>query len=257
MQNHFNLSGQLALITGASSGLGVHFANVLAAEGVTVILAARREDKLASEVNSILASGGRAFSVPLDVTSEDSVAHCFNMIEREYGVIDILINNAGVADDPRKFLNTGEEDWRRPIETNLTGAWRVAAAAARHMRKNERAGSIVNIASVYGLHTGKQKVAYNVSKAGVVQLTKSMAVELCEYGIRVNALCPGWFLTPLNSDYFATESGRRYLERIPGKRLGNIEELTVPLLLLASNTAGAYMNGSMLVVDGGLLESPV
>ena len=255
--DYFELRGKVALVTGASSGLGVHFARVLAAEGASVILAARRAERLADEVAAITSSGGTASAVPMDVTSVESVTEAFAEIKKAHGALDILVNNAGVADDPRKFLDTGEQEWQWTVDTNLNGAWRVAKAAAGQMAAAGKAGSIVNIASIYGIRTGVLKVAYNVSKAGVVQLTRSMAMELSRKRIRVNALCPGWFLTDINSEYFATESGERYVKGIPAGRLGAMEDLTVPLLLLASNTAGAYMTGACLAVDGGILESPI
>jgi NAD(P)-dependent dehydrogenase (short-subunit alcohol dehydrogenase family) len=256
-RNYFDIEGKVALVTGASSGLGVHFARVLAAEGATVILAARRAEKLADEVAAIRAEGGSASAVTMDVTRADSVSEAFATIEHAHGPLDILVNNAGVADDPRKFLDTGEEAWQSIVDTNLNGAWRVAKAAVAQMAGAGKAGSVVNIASIYGLRTGVLKVAYNVSKAGVVQLTRSMAMELSRKNIRVNALCPGWFLTDINRDYFATESGERYVRGIPAGRLGEMHDLTVPLLLLASDTAGGYMTGACLAVDGGILESPI
>lgn len=256
-QDYFKLQGQTALVTGASSGLGAHFARVLSAAGARVVLAARRSDKLAEQVAALQAAGGDAGAITLDVTSPDSVASAFARFEQEWGQLDILINNAGIAGDPIKFLETGEQDWYRIIETNLNGAWRVAQAGAQHMVRGAAGGSIVNIGSIYGLHTGALKAAYNVSKTGVVQLTKSMAIELCRKNIRVNALCPGWFLTDINSDYFQTESGERYIKTIPAQRLGTVDDLSVPLLLLSSRSAGGYMNGTVLTVDGGLAESPV
>jgi NAD(P)-dependent dehydrogenase (short-subunit alcohol dehydrogenase family) len=256
-QDYFQLQGQTALVTGASSGLGAHFARVLSAAGARVVLAARRRDKLAEQVDALRARGAEAGAITLDVTSPDSVAAAFAELERDWGQLDILINNAGVASDPIKFLDTTEPDWYHIIETNLNGAWRVAQAGAKHMTRSGNGGSIVNIGSIYGLHTGVLKAAYNVSKTGVVQLTKSMAMELCRQNIRVNALCPGWFLTDINSDYFRTESGERYIRTIPARRMGELEELSVPLLLLASRAAGGYMNGSVLTVDGGMVESPV
>ncbi len=255
--DHFQLSGKVCLVTGASSGLGVHFANVLADEGAIVVLAARRADKLSAVVESIRDKGGRASAVTMDVSSPDSVNAAFAAIKEEHACLDVLINNAGVADDPKSFLDTNEEDWNWVVETNLNGAWRVAKAATELMVEGGRDGSIVNIGSIYGLHTGVMKVAYNVSKAGVVQLTKSMAMELCRKNIRVNALCPGWFLTDINSDYFASESGQRYVRGIPARRLGQMDDLTAPLLLLASSHAGSYMNGTCITVDGGMVESPI
>lgn len=256
-RDYFQLQGKTALITGASSGLGVHFARVLAEAGATVVLAARRADKLAAEVAALQATGAQAAAVAMDVTEPASVDSAFARVAEEIGNIDILINNAGVADDPIRFLDTGEAEWQRVIETNLNGAWRVARAGARHMAAAGVAGSIVNIGSIYGLRTGAMKVAYNVSKTGVVQLTKSMAIELCRQQIRVNALCPGWFLTDINREYFQSDSGERYIKTIPARRMGAMEDLTAPLLLLASNAAGGYMTGSVLTVDGGIAESPI
>jgi NAD(P)-dependent dehydrogenase (short-subunit alcohol dehydrogenase family) len=253
----FGIEGKIALITGASGGLGAHFAKVLAEQGAHVILAARRTDKLQEQINLIKADGGQARSIELDVTSNDSVTAAFADIYATEKHLDILVNNAGVGDDPKKFLNTEEEDWSWQMQTNLDGAWRVAREAARLMVRTETFGSIINIASIYGFNTGAMKVAYNVSKAGVMQLTKSMSIELCRHKIRVNSLCPGWFLTDINREYFATESGERYVKGIPMRELGQFDDLNVPLLLLASNKAGRYMTGSSIVVDGGISETPI
>ncbi len=255
--NYFNLANKVALVTGASSGLGVHFANILAAEGVTVILAARRMEKLEDAVSKINDEGGKAVAISMDVASKESVAAAFAQIKQDFGKLDILINNAGVANNPTSCLEMTEEDWNWVIDTNLTGAFRVAQAAARLMVEVGNGGSIVNIASVYGLRTGAMKVNYNAAKAGVVMLSKSLAAELCRKNIRVNSLCPGWFLTEINEEYFNTESGKKYVQGIPAKRLGNMDDLTVPLLLLASDTAGSYMNGSLISVDGGYSEAPI
>lgn len=252
----FRLDGKTALVTGASSGLGAHFAQVLAAEGAHVVLAARRAALLEEQVQAIRATGGQASAVPLDVNDASGVPAAFDALVAACGVPDILINNAGIAGEPKKFLDTDEDDWQRVIDTNLNGAWRVAREIARRWVAANQAGVIVNIGSIYGLHTGALKVAYNVSKAGVVQLTRSMAIELARHQIRVNALCPGWFLSAINQDYFATESGKKYINSIPMKRLGRLEDLSAPLLLLASD-AGAYMTGTTLAVDGGILESPI
>jgi len=253
--NTFRLDGKTALITGASSGLGAHFANVLAAQGARVLLTARRSELLAEQVQKIQCQGFDARAIAMDVTDPASVSHAWDQAEAAGG-IDILINNAGAASPPKKFLDTDEDDWRFLIDTNLSGAWRVAREAARRWVAAARPGVIVNVGSIYGLRTGALKVAYNVSKAGVVQLTRSMAVELVRNGIRVNALCPGWFLTAINADYFASEGGKRYINGIPMRRLGRLEELDGPLLLLASE-AGSYMTGSEIVVDGGITESPI
>lgn len=255
--DYFELKGKTALITGASSGLGAHFASLLAKEGVHVIIAARRTDRLAEQLELIKAQDGSARAIAMDVTNNDSVLQAFQSIAHTEGCLDILVNNAGVGDDPKKFLNTDEEDWAWQMQTNLDGAWRVAREAARLMVRTETAGSIINIASIYGYNTGAMKVAYNVSKAGVMQLTKSMSIELCRNNIRVNSLCPGWFLTEINQEYFATESGERYVRGIPMRQLGEYSDLNVPLLMLASNKAGRYMTGSAVSVDGGISETPI
>ncbi len=254
--NYFDLSGKTALITGASSGLGVHFARVLAQEGAQVVLAARRVNKLEEIVAALRNDGFKADAIEMDVSCPDNVTVAFQQIQQQIGAIDILINNAGVASEPVSFLKVNEKNWNWHMETNLDGAWRVARAASLQMVAAEKPGCIINISSIYGLRTGAMKVAYNVSKAALVQLTKSMSIELCRKNIRVNALCPGWFKTDMNADYFDSESGKRYVQTIPMKRMGQLEDLTVPLLLLASE-AGAYMTGATLSVDGGLNEAPV
>lgn len=254
--NRFRLDGKTALITGASSGLGAHFARTLSAQGARVLLAARREHLLAEQVETIRRQGGQADALSLDVRDAASVEQAFTRIRNELGDIDVLINNAGVATEPKRCLEVSEEDWHFQMDTNLTGAWRVAQSAAQQWVAATRPGVIVNIASIYGVHTGAQKVAYNVSKAGVVQLTRTMAVELVRHGIRVNALCPGWFRTAINQDFFATESGERYARSIPMRRLGRLEELDGPLLLLASD-ASAYMTGTEIIVDGGITQTPI
>lgn len=256
-KSYFNLQGKVILVTGASSGIGAHFARVLADEGADVIVAARRAEKLQKQVDAIIAKGGKARALSMDVANTESVDAAFEIIKNDYGKLDVLVNNAGVAGDPIKFLDTSEDDWNWVVNTNLTGAWRVARAAVTLMIANETAGAVVNTASIYGLRTGVLKSAYNASKAALVQLTKSMAMELSRKNIRVNALCPGWIDTGLNDEYFASENGKRYIQTIPAKRLGTVEDLTVAMLLLACNSAGAYITGTTLTVDGGICESPI
>lgn len=248
----FDLSGRNALVTGASSGLGEHFAQVLAEAGADVVVAARRVDRLQTLVEKINVSGGSAAAVSMDVVDADSVATGFLAAEACFGTLDILINNAGVA-KPIVFLKSSEEDWDFVMQTNLKAAWRVAREFSQRLVAANKPGAIVNIGSVLGLGVGYGETLYSISKAGIVQLTKNMALELMRNRIRVNALCPGYFETELNTDYFHSERGQNYIaNNIPSKRLGQLEELSGPLLLLASN-AGSFVNGVALAVDGGHL----
>ncbi|MBP2296127.1 glucose 1-dehydrogenase [Azospirillum rugosum] len=248
-----DLNGKTALVTGASSGLGRHFAGVLARAGARVALAARRADALADTRAAIESAGGSAVAVAMDVTDPDSVRAGVAEAATALGRIDILVNNAGVT-VTRSFLDMEEEEWDRVVDTNLTGCARVARAVARRMRDDGTGGAIVNIASILGLRVAGQLSSYIASKGGLVQLTQAMALELARHNIRVNALCPGYLETELNADFFATDAGRTLVKRIPQRRLGRLDELDVPLLLLCSD-AGSYMTGSMLTVDGGHMVS--
>jgi NAD(P)-dependent dehydrogenase (short-subunit alcohol dehydrogenase family) len=248
-----DLAGGTALVTGASSGLGRHFAGVLAKAGARVALAARRTDALAETCAAIEATGGSAIVVAMDVTDPASVAAAVGEAWGALGRIDILVNNAGVT-ATRPFLDMGEEEWDRVVDTNLTGCARVARAVAQRMRDDGKGGAIVNIASILGLRVAGQVSSYIAAKGGLVHLTKAMALELARHGIRVNALCPGYVETELNADFFASDAGKALVKRIPQRRLGQLADLDGPLLLLASD-AGAYMTGSVLAVDGGHLVS--
>lgn len=248
MDVSFRLEGKRALVTGASSGLGAYFAGVLAAHGAHVILAARRREALEAVANELRQSGSQVSTVVLDVTSAPSgdalMAAC--------GRVDILVNNAGVVREG-SALTQSEEDWDDVMDTNLRGMFFVARAVARTMR-NEGGGAIVNVASILGLRQAGGVLPYAVSKAGVIQMTKSMALEWARYGIRVNSLAPGYFDTELNSDFWKSPAGEAMIGRIPNRRLGQLPDLAGPLLLLASD-ASRYMTGSTLVVDGGHLVS--
>jgi NAD(P)-dependent dehydrogenase (short-subunit alcohol dehydrogenase family) len=244
-----SVTGKVALVTGASSGLGAHFARVLAAAGAAVAVGARRTDKLASLVADLEADGAAALAVALDVTSADSVASALAAVEAELGVIDVLVNNAGVADS-RYCLKVDEESWDYVMETNLKGAWRMARAVAARCVEQQVPGSIVNVASILGLRVAFGESTYATSKAGLVQLTRSMALELGNKGVRVNAICPGYFLTEMNQDYFDSDKGKAFLADTPAQRLGRLEELDAPLLMLASD-AGSFINGVSIPVDGG------
>lgn len=245
-----DLKGKSALVTGASSGLGLHFARLLAAHGAAVTLAARRVEVLESECSAIEAAGGTARAVALDVTDTESVVAAM-IAEAE--TFDIVVNNAGIS-LPVPLIDMREADWDSQIDTNLKGVFLVAQAAARHMREAGKGGSIVNIASILGLRVAGAVSAYSASKAAVIQLTKSMALEWARHSIRVNALCPGYIETDLNRDFFASEAGEALIRRIPQRRLGQLDDLDGPLLLLCSD-AGRYMTGSVVAVDGGHLVS--
>jgi NAD(P)-dependent dehydrogenase (short-subunit alcohol dehydrogenase family) len=248
-----DLTDKTALVTGASSGLGRHFARVLAGQGARVALAARRVAALAELAEEIEAAGGAAFAVSLDVRDEASVAKAIATVEAEFGGIGILVNNSGVSGIKPTLQLTGDE-WDDVLDTNLKGAFLVANEAARAMVKAKRPGSIINIASILGLRVAGQLAPYASSKAGLIHLTKALALDWARYGIRVNAIAPGYFKTEINEDFWGTEPGKAMIGRIPQRRLGDLENLDGPLLLLASD-AGAYMTGAVIPVDGGHLVS--
>lgn len=244
------LHGRTALVTGASSGLGRHFADVLAAQGARVVLAARRPEALEAARAEIEAAGGAARAVALDVADPASVEAAFAQIGE---APDIVVNNAGVTTDT-PALAMDAATWDRVLDTNLTGAFLVAQAGARALRDAGKGGSIVNVASITGLRPAGNLAAYAASKAGLIHLTKTLALEWARHGIRVNALCPGYIETDLNRDFFASEAGKALIRRIPQRRLGKPAELDGALLLLATD-AGSYITGTALVADGGHLVS--
>jgi NAD(P)-dependent dehydrogenase (short-subunit alcohol dehydrogenase family) len=243
------LDGKRAIVTGASSGFGAHFAQLLASAGAEVVLAARRTDKLQSLADSLRAQGAKVSAVALDVSSKDSVHACFE----QTGACDIVINNAGVT-VTRALLDQTEDDWDSVIDTNLKGGWLVATEAARHLRDAGRGGSFVNIGSVLGERVAAGVAPYAISKAGVVQATKVMALELARYKIRVNALLPGYVVTDLNRDFLESEPGQKLRMRVPSREFVQITDLNAPLLMLASD-AGAGMTGACIAVDRGHLVS--
>jgi len=243
------MSGRCFVVTGASSGLGEHFSRTLAAEGHRVVMLARRSEVLARIAQDIAAAGGTAESIAVDVADAGSVQSAFERID---GKIAVLVNNAGVSVETFA-LDTSPGDLDRVIDTNLKGVFLVAQAAARRMRQTG-GGAIVNVASILGLRVASGVAAYAASKAAVVQLTKSLALEWARHGIRVNALCPGYIETPLNREFFATEAGQRLIKRIPQGRLGRMSDLDEPLRLLCSDRA-TYITGTTLAVDGGHLVS--
>jgi NAD(P)-dependent dehydrogenase (short-subunit alcohol dehydrogenase family) len=229
--------------------LGAHFAEVLARAGAHVILAARREVTLQRLAAEIAGRGGAASTATLDVTRPASI----EALTEKLSGLDILINNAGIVHDA-PALEQSESDWDGVVDTNLKGAFFVAQAAARAMRAHGRGGSIVNIASILGLRQAGRVLPYAVSKAGIIQLTKTLALEWARHKIRVNALAPGYIHTALNDDFFQSDAGNALVKRIPVRRPGRLEDLDGPLLLLASDDS-SYMTGAVIAVDGGHLVS--
>ena len=243
----FGLEGSVALVTGASGALGAHFARVLHGAGAKVVLAARRVEALEALAGEL---GAGAVALPLDVARPESIAACFDAAEQAFGQApDVLVNNAGIAVSKPALQQTAE-DWDSVVEVNLRGCFLVATEAGRRLVAAKRGGAIVNIASIGALRILQGVAGYTASKAGLVQLTKQLAVEWARHGIRVNALCPGYVETPINREFFASEAGQAVVKRVPQRRLGAPDDLTGPLLLLASK-AGAHMTGAALVVDGG------
>lgn len=252
----FDLQGRTALVTGGFSGLGRHFARVLAAHGAKVALVGRRIDlgrQVADELGAALGRSDAVRAYAADVTSEASVAEAIAQASAELGTPTIVVNNAGtVIRGPS--LDVSAADWDAVVGVNLSGVFRVAQAAARAMIAAALPGTIVNIASILGLRVRTQVASYAATKAAVVQLTKALALEWAPHRIRVNALAPGYFETDINREFLASEAGRAIVARVPQQRVGQLAELDGPLLLLASD-ASSYMTGTVIPVDGGHLVS--
>jgi 3-oxoacyl-[acyl-carrier protein] reductase len=246
----FNLTGRVALVTGASSGLGQQFARALADNGASVALVARRADRLAAFKAELEKSGAKAVAIEADVNSRDDMKRAFNEAEKAFGTVTILVNNAGVAQKPLRVTEVSAEEWRRVLGTDLDAVFYWAQEAANRMLSARKQGTIVNIASVLGFGVAKGTAAYAVAKAAVVQTTKALSVELAFKGVRVNAIAPGWFVTEINEDYLNSEAGAAIKRDIPMGRFGKAGDLDGALLLLVSD-AGSYMTGATVVVDGG------
>jgi NAD(P)-dependent dehydrogenase (short-subunit alcohol dehydrogenase family) len=245
----FDLTGQVALVTGASSGIGHHLAVLLAAAGARVALAARRVDRLNELAGEIAAAGGKGLPIACDVTRSDSVAGAVAAAENELGPLSILVNNAGVVVS-KPVLQHTEEEWDYVLDTNLKGAWLMAREFAQHLADRQRPGRIVNIASVLGSRTIAQVPSYTAAKAGLIHLTHVLAMELARHRILVNAIAPGYVETDFNRDFLRSEAGKKLEGRIPLRRVGQPDDLDGAMLLLAS-PAGAYITGAVIAVDGG------
>lgn len=247
----FDLKTQTAIITGASSGLGRHFAKTLATAGARIAVVARRRDRLDDLVREL--PSGRALAVTADMGDRASLEAVIPAVTEKLGRPTILINNAGIADE-QAALDLPDADWHRVLETNLTGAWQMAQLCAQAWVAAKQPGNIINISSILGLRVAGRSLPYAVSKAGLIQMTKALSLEWARYQIRVNAIAPGYIETDLNRDFFATDAGETLIKRIPQRRLGQPSDLDGVLLLLASQ-ASSYITGSVIAVDGGHLNS--
>ena len=251
MKDLFDLHGQVAMITGASSGLGVQFAKALARQGAALVLLARRKEKLEQVAKDIETIGVECMPIPCDVTDRDAVQKAVDQAVAKFGRIDILVNNAG-SGATGKAEELTNEDWMRVINLDLNAVFQVAQSVGRVMIKNGY-GRIVNIASIYGLVSSMEHTIapYSAAKAGVVNLTHSLAAEWAKYGVNVNAICPGTFITELTADTLLTEESKAYHKvTVPVGRCGNEGELDTTILYLTS-PASSYTTGVALPVDGG------
>lgn len=245
----FDLDNKRIFVTGASSGLGRHFAAVLARAGAHVIVGARRKEALDVLVDEIASEGSTIRSVQLDVSDQRSITAALD----EAGEVDVLVNNAGVT-NTKPVLEQTQAEFDTILSVNLRGAFLMATEVARRLRDRGAGGSIINITSILGLRQGGQVTPYAISKAAAIQMTKQLGLELARFGIRVNALAPGYVATELNDAFFDSDAGKALVKRIPQRRLAALSDLDGPLILLASD-ASAYMTGSVISVDGGHLLS--
>ena len=257
MSYSIDLSGRVAFITGASGGLGAQFARTLASAGAAVVLASRRIDKLKELRAQIEAAGGDAHVVALDVTDRDSIKSAVAHAETEVGSIDILVNNSGVSTTQR-LQDVGEDDYDFIFDTNVKGAFFVAQEVGKRMLARARGaapgtyigGRIVNIASMAGLRVLPQIGVYCMSKAAVVQMTRAMAAEWGRFGINVNAICPGYIDTELNHHHWDTEQGRKLVQMLPRKRVGQVQDLDAMLVMLCAKESH-FVNGAVIAADDG------
>lgn len=252
----FSMKHKIVMVTGASSGLGKHFAITLAKAGADVILAARRTNKLFDVANEIKNMGRKALVITLDVTKPQSVLNGIAEAVDQMGQIHVLINSAGSPPFRKNILDYTESEWDVLIDTNLKGSWLVSQAVAKHMIVKNQGGSIINISSIMAVHTRPNALVYSVAKAGVSQMTRALALDLATHNIRVNAISPGWFVTDFNREFLATPAGQDIIRRVPLGRTGRLEELEGPLLLLASD-ASTFMTGTILTVDGGSITKQI
>lgn len=253
MNDRFNLTEKVALVTGAAGGLGAHFALTLGLAGAAVVLAGRRIQPLRQLAQQLQERQIRTLPVALDVTDPHGIHAALELAQAQFGVIDIAVCNAGVAVN-KKALALTPEEWSGVIDVNLKGSWLVGTEVARRLIQAGQPGSIINITSILGHRVAGNVLPYTASKAALEQMTRALALEWARHGIRVNALAPGYIATALNHDFFGSDAGKALISRIPQRRLGQASDLDGALLLLASD-ASLYMTGSSIVVDGGHLQS--
>ena len=247
----FDLSGEVALVTGASSGLGARFVEVLAANGAKVALAARRTDRIQALATKL----PNSVAITLDVTKAESFADAFDEVESTIGPVSLLINTAGVGGDESDFIDTGAAAWRHVQDTNVDAVWYLSQFFAKRRVAAKAPGTIINIASAAAFQVGATSANYAISKAAVVQMTKALALELAKFDIRVNGIAPGYIASEMTRDYFASAAGQAMVQHIPLKRVGDASDLDGLLLLLASKRASGWMTGTTVLVDGGHLLS--
>lgn len=245
----FSLKGRTALVTGASSGMGRHFVQTLADNGAKVICAARRKDSIEAAAREIRERGGQAVAVELDIGSTESVMRAFDAAEAAFGTVDLLVNNAGqIVFAP--FPDISDEQWLNLMNVNLNGCMRMSREFAKRLIAAKKPGALVNITSITGQQTKPCLSIYGTAKAGLIHFTKQLAIDLLPHGIRANSIAPGYFRTEMVDWYFDSPEGKAEVENLPAKRVGNLDELDGPLLLLLSD-AGSYLNGVILPVDYG------
>ena len=242
------LKDKVAIVTGASQGLGEQFAKVMAKNGAKVAIAARQRKKLEALKDELEASKSESVVIEMDVLDQESIKQGIAKVEELWGIPDILVNNAGLAIN-KPFLDVLEEDYDSVLDTNLKGCFFCAQAVAKRMVE-KKGGSIINISSVLGSRPIGTLTTYCASKGGLNQLTATMALELARYNIRVNAIAPGYIETPMNSDFFKSSPGQALINSVPQRRLGKLQDLDGILLLLASDAAN-FVTGTVMTVDGG------
>lgn len=248
-----DLKGKRVLVTGASSGLGAHFVRLLAGQGAHVVAAARRLDRLEALAGDCSSMPGKVVPLVLDVASVAAIQAGVAEAAGLLGGLDVLVNNAGIG-ETEAAISVTEAQWDAQLGVNLKGCFFAAQAAARIMMEQPDGGAIVNIASILGERVAARVAPYAISKAGLIQMTKALALEWARHHIRVNALAPGYVATEINRDFFASEAAEALIRRIPSRRIGDAEDLDGPILLLCSE-AGRHMTGTVIAADGGHLVS--